>query len=128
RGDGAGATPSQATTSGPSPPANRQALTLSQESDDRFGQANAWDSLDYVHHHLSDYAQAIACYRQALTLFRELGNRYGEADTLTHLSDTHHDAAADPTATYQQALTILTDLDHPNTDAIRTNLATLDTP
>jgi hypothetical protein len=62
-------------------------------------------------------------------LFRDLGDRYGEADTLTHLAETHH-ATGNPQAAcgaWQQALTILDDLDHPNAEQVRAKLAGLDT-
>jgi hypothetical protein len=63
-------------------------------------------------------------------LFRDLGDRYFEADTLTHLGDAHH-AAGDPRAArdaWQQALTILNDMDHPDAQQVRTKLAGLDPP
>jgi tetratricopeptide (TPR) repeat protein len=105
----------------------QQALTLFQELDDRYGQANTWDSLGYAHH-LGHHEQAITCYQHAFTLFRDLGDRYYEATILTHLGDTHH-TAGDPDAArdaWQQALTILDDLDHPDADTVRTKLHHLD--
>src|SRR5262249_37814425 len=81
-------------------------------------------SLGYAHHHLGHHTQAIACYQHALRLLRDLGDRYHEATTLTHLGDTHHtagnpDAARDA---WQQALTILDQLDHPHADTVRAKL------
>jgi tetratricopeptide (TPR) repeat protein len=72
--------------------------------------------------------QAITSYQHALDLARDLGDGYHEADTLTHLGDTHHatgnlQAARDA---WQQALTILDDLDHPDAGQVRTKLASLD--
>jgi hypothetical protein len=61
---------------------------------------------------------------------RDLGYRYGEAFTLTNLGDTHH-AAGHPHAArtaWQQALTILDQLDHPDAEQVRTKLAALDIP
>jgi tetratricopeptide (TPR) repeat protein len=106
-----------------------QALTLLQELDDRDGQADAWDSLGYAHHHLGQHTQAIACYQHAIDLYRDLGDHYDEAETLAHLGDTHH-AAGKPEAArtaWQQARTILDQLDHPDADTVRTKLAALDT-
>ena len=114
----AGTTPCSATTSRPSPTASRRS-PCSRSSATATAQAATWDSLGYAHHHLGHHAQAITCYQQALDLFRDLGDRYDEADTLTHLGDTHH-AAGDPDAArdaWQQALTILDELDHPDADA-----------
>ncbi len=107
-----------------------QALALHQELGERFGQAHTWDSLGYINRHLDRHAQAITCYQHALTLFRELGDRYYESDALNHLGDTCHatgdiDAAHDA---WQQAMTILADLDHPEAERIRTKLAALDLP
>ena len=64
------------------------------------------------------------------TCYRDLGDRYNEADTLTHLGDTHH-AAGDPDAArdaWQQALTILDELDHPDADQVRAKLGGLTGP
>ncbi len=59
-----------------------------------------------------------------------LGRRYEEAVLLIHLGDTHH-ATGNPEAArtaWQQALTILDQLDHPDADQVRTRLTALDTP
>ncbi|HVQ95048.1 MAG TPA: BTAD domain-containing putative transcriptional regulator [Mycobacteriales bacterium] len=108
----------------------QQALTLFQQVGDRDGEAGAWDSLGYANHHLGHHTQAVDCYRHALTLVRGLGDRYLEATALTHLGDSQH-AAGQPDqarAAWTAALDILTDLDHPDADAVRAKLATLDQP
>jgi hypothetical protein len=61
---------------------------------------------------------------------RTLGDRYHEAAALTHLGDTR-DAASQPDAAHtawQQALDILTDLDHPDADRVRAKLHDLHQP
>jgi DNA-binding SARP family transcriptional activator/tetratricopeptide (TPR) repeat protein len=106
----------------------RQALTLFQQLGDRVGEAAACDSLGYAHHHLGHHTRAVDCYQQALTGYRDLGDRYQEATTLTHLGDTHL-AADQPDAAraaWTDALGILTDLDHPDAEAVHARLATLD--
>jgi tetratricopeptide (TPR) repeat protein len=105
----------------------QQALTLQQELGERWGEAHTWDSLGYSHHHLAHHAQAADCYQRALCLFRDLGDRYWEANILTRLGDTYH-ADGDPAArtAWQHALDILTDLNHPDTHAIRAKLHHLD--
>jgi hypothetical protein len=106
------------------------ALTLFQDLNDRLGQAATWDSLGYAHHHLGQHTHALTCYHHALTLYRDLSARYAEANILAHLGDTHH-AIGNPQAAryaWQQALTILDELDHSDTDQVRTKLATLATP
>jgi tetratricopeptide (TPR) repeat protein len=105
----------------------RRALTLSQTTGDRYGEAATWDSLGYAHHHLGQHTEAADCYQHSLALRRHLGDRYNEATTLTHLGDTHH-AAGQPDAArtpWTDALTILTDLDHPDVEAVRAKLITL---
>jgi tetratricopeptide (TPR) repeat protein len=106
----------------------QQALPLHQQLGDRDGQADTWDSLGYAHHHLGHHAQAVDCYQHAVTLRHNLGMRYSEATALTRLGDAHH-AAGQPEAaraTWTDALSILADLDHPDTEAVRAKLATLD--
>jgi hypothetical protein len=54
-----------------------------------------------------------------------LGARYHLACTLAGLADTQHDAGDSAAArdAYQQALTIFTELDHPDADTVRAKLA-----
>jgi tetratricopeptide (TPR) repeat protein/DNA-binding SARP family transcriptional activator len=103
----------------------REALTMLQEHGDVIGEAAVWDSLGYAHHHLCHHTQAITCYQRAAVLYRDRSDRYHEATSLTKLGDIHgttnnpraaHDA-------WQQALTILTNLDHPDAERVRTKLA-----
>jgi tetratricopeptide (TPR) repeat protein len=107
----------------------QQALTLHQELGDRDGQAHTWDSLGYAHHHLGQHSEAADCYQHALHMFRDLGHRYQEATILTRLGDAQHAAGDDPAAArtaWTDALDILTDLDHPDTDTVRGKLHHLD--
>jgi tetratricopeptide (TPR) repeat protein len=104
-----------------------QALALHQELGDRHGEAHTWDSLGYAHHHLGHHVQAITCYRNAVTMVRYLGDRYQEADNLGNLGETHL-ATGDSHAArgaWQQALTILDELNHPDAEQVRAKLATL---
>jgi tetratricopeptide (TPR) repeat protein len=102
----------------------QQALPLLQELNHRLGQAATWDSLGYANHHLGQYTQAISCYRNAIDLYQDLGERYEEGATLARLGDTHY-ATANPDAArdaWQEALTILDQLDHPDADTVRLRL------
>lgn len=102
----------------------RQSLALQQQLGDRFGQADTWDSLGFAHHHLKQYRQAAQCYRRAVALYREAGDRHGEADVLSHYGDTLY-ASGEKTAardTWQQALTILLELGHPDAGLLRAKL------
>jgi hypothetical protein len=71
----AGARPCSASTSRPSPTANKPSR-CTNSSTNFEGQAAAWDSLGYAHHHLGRHAQAVTCYLHALDLVRDLGNSY----------------------------------------------------
>jgi hypothetical protein len=54
-------------------------------------------------------------------MFGDLGHRYEEAFTLTHLGDTHHSAghAVSARAAWLRALDILTELGHPDAEAVK---------
>jgi DNA-binding SARP family transcriptional activator len=104
-----------------------QALELAQRLGDPDGQAWTWDSLGYIHHHLGHHRQAIACYRECLNLVRRLGDRYSEAESLDHLAGSQL-AAGDGTAagrTWQRALDILLELEHPEAEDLRAKLRRL---
>jgi len=108
----------------------QQAVSLNRELGDRYHEAHSWDSLGYTEHQLGHLAQATECYVRARSIFREAGDHFYEATILTHLGDTHH-AAADPLAArdaWRQALAILEDLQHPDTNKLRAKLATLTGP
>jgi tetratricopeptide (TPR) repeat protein len=102
----------------------RQALTLCAEAGDRWVEGDAWDSLGYAEHHLGNLAEAAACYRRAVDLHRESGYRRSEAEALTHLGDTRHAAGelAQARETWQQALAILDDMQHPDAGQVRARL------
>jgi tetratricopeptide (TPR) repeat protein/DNA-binding XRE family transcriptional regulator len=86
--------------------------------------ANTLDSLGYAHQQAGHYADATTCYQQALDLHREIGSCWGAAEALGHLGDLHHavgDLAA-ARAAWEESLTILDDLHHPNMVRIRNKL------
>lgn len=105
----------------------QQGLTELQALGSLEGEATAWDSLGYVHYQSRQYRQAATCYEHALALHRRFGNRHYEAEILTHLGDCSH-AAGDHGAAlriWRQALTILTELDHPDAEKVRNKLERL---
>jgi tetratricopeptide (TPR) repeat protein/transcriptional regulator with XRE-family HTH domain len=105
----------------------QQALTLHRELGNRVGEANVLDSLGYIHLHLGHHAEAIACYKQAFEVHGEAGDLRDSAEILIHLGEAHQ-AAADPSAarvTWQQALAILDDLQHPDASEVRSKLYVL---
>jgi DNA-binding SARP family transcriptional activator/tetratricopeptide (TPR) repeat protein len=107
-----------------------KALELHRKSGNRLGEALALDTLGYCCHQAGRYSQAVAYYRQALPAYADAGDRYLRAQTLIHLGETHqanghHEATRD---LWQQALTILDDLHHPEAAPIRTKLHDLTAP
>jgi tetratricopeptide (TPR) repeat protein len=86
--------------------------------------APTWDSIGYAHHHLGRYPQAITSYERGLTLARACGNKRVEAEILGHLGDTLLVTASRGTAhqVLRQALAILDQLGHPDTESIRARL------
>ncbi len=65
------------------------ALLVSRELNDRYGEADALDSLGYAYRHAGAADASIRSYEQAITLYRQLGSRYAEASALEYLSEVH---------------------------------------
>ncbi|WP_405770349.1 NB-ARC domain-containing protein [Streptomyces sp. NBC_00080] len=102
----------------------QRAIDLHRELGNPNGEAAAWDSLGYAHHHLAAHERAVDCYRHALTLYRGLHDAYLEADTLVHIGDSQ-EAAGERTeagVSWRQALRILEHLGHPDAQAVRQRL------
>jgi tetratricopeptide (TPR) repeat protein len=108
-----------------------QALEACQELESRHRiafEGGIWDSLGFIHHRLGCYEQARFDYRQALNHSREHGRRSEEGETLACLGDLHL-SADDPQAAreaWQEALVILSELEHVRAAEIRGRLAVLD--
>jgi len=77
-----------------------------------------------IHQYLHQPDHALTCYQHAAELLHQTGERYYEGRCLAALGDTYHDTGrtAPARAAWQQALNILTDLDHPEADPVRTKL------
>jgi DNA-binding SARP family transcriptional activator/tetratricopeptide (TPR) repeat protein len=101
-----------------------RAVAIFHEVGDRRGEAGALHSLGYAYHHLGDHERATVKYLASLRLARKIGDRYGIAAVLADLGDTYH-AAGDPAAardSWQAALTIFDELDHPGAVQLRDKL------
>ncbi|OLB65271.1 MAG: hypothetical protein AUI10_07485 [Actinobacteria bacterium 13_2_20CM_2_72_6] len=96
-------------------------LRLTQRIGDRSVEAITWDSIGYVQHRQSRYAEAIASYERALELIEDTGESQLEGAFRMRLGDAHMAAGAVDAAraTWRQALTIFDDLAHPEADAVR---------
>jgi tetratricopeptide (TPR) repeat protein len=105
--------------------AAEQAMILVRDGEHHELIAAVWDTLGYAHYHLHDHARAVDCYEHALALYRDIGDRYEEAKTLVHLGDAHHAAGESGVAraVWQQALIVLTELDHPDAETLRAKMA-----
>jgi DNA-binding SARP family transcriptional activator len=113
---------------------NREAIGVLQRSRDllhqlgnRLGEAASWNTLGSAHAGLDEHAEAVRCYQRAIGMFREAGERYEQAAALERLGESHL-ALDDPRGAadaWHGALEILTDLDHPNAEAVRTKLSEL---
>jgi transcriptional regulator with XRE-family HTH domain/tetratricopeptide (TPR) repeat protein len=106
-----------------------RAQVIFDELGNRTGQALAAHNLGLAHHGAGEYRHAIACHHIAADLLHELGNVADYAEVLGELADAYH-ADARPTeaiATCRQALTILTELDHPKAAQMAAKLTRLRT-
>ncbi|MEU5874036.1 BTAD domain-containing putative transcriptional regulator [Glycomyces sp. NPDC047369] len=105
-----------------------EALDLMRATGDRHGQAATLDSLGHALRGLGRHAEAVAHFHAALDLYRDLGNSHEEASTILKLADTHH-ATGDLAAarrTWERALAILDELNHPDARTVREKIASLD--
>lgn len=108
----------------------QQAVALHQEAGDAHGPAAtaSWDSLGYAYYQIGDHVRATDCLQVAVRLFGEYGDRHGQAQALIHLGDARL-AGGEPSSArdvWQQALSILDDLNHPDAEPVRIKLRQLD--
>jgi DNA-binding SARP family transcriptional activator/Flp pilus assembly protein TadD len=104
-----------------------QALDLLQDAEGRYGEAEAWHSLGYIHQHCGDHRQAVTCYQRSLILLDRVEDRPRSAEVLVRIGDAHFAGGDEHAAgrSWNQALAILADTSHPDTNLVRDRLATL---
>jgi tetratricopeptide (TPR) repeat protein len=103
----------------------QQALELHRESGNRDAEGYAWACLGDTYYHLGRHELAIDSDRRSAALFRELGAGPLLAWALTQLGD-HLRGGGRPQDAYvpwQQALTILDRLQHPDAEQVRGRLS-----
>lgn len=85
---------------------SQQAIVITQEMDDRIGQATALIELGQAYRGLGRYPQAIDAHQQSLAMMHKLGERSGEITSLVGLGHTYHALGQYPRAInfHQQAL------------------------
>ena len=101
-----------------------QALGMYQGHGDPLNQAATWDSVGYVLFHLGRLDEAIGCLRTALRTIEGFRPGYYQTTMLVHLGDAYH-AIGEPglaAQAWQDALTILEDLNHSDADQVRARL------
>ncbi|MFI1169392.1 AfsR/SARP family transcriptional regulator [Streptomyces sp. NPDC020801] len=105
-----------------------QALTVLRASDNHWVAGVALDILGTVHHRLHRHDDAVDHYHQALKTHRKVGNRWAEGHTLSNLGDIQL-AADEPEAaraSWQWALAIFSESNHPDAEEIRERLGRLE--
>jgi tetratricopeptide (TPR) repeat protein/transcriptional regulator with XRE-family HTH domain len=103
----------------------QKSLAIRRELGDREGVAYSLNDLGIVHQRQGRYDLALACQQESLALRRELGDRYDQAESLRELGVTlralgrHQEAHA----TWREALAIFEQLQAPEVDQVRAQLA-----
>jgi DNA-binding SARP family transcriptional activator/tetratricopeptide (TPR) repeat protein len=107
-------------------PCHQEALSLSREENYRMSETVALHNLGGTYRAIGRLDDADDCLRQALSLRQQTGDRHGEALTLCELGDLlqETDRLAEARRHWQLALTIVTDLDSPETADVRRRLET----
>ncbi|WP_231928807.1 AfsR/SARP family transcriptional regulator [Micromonospora echinaurantiaca] len=102
-----------------------EALDLLNVSGDARSEAATRDTIGLALHRLGLHQESIVAYQEAIRLRRETGDRYPEAVSLNRLGDVQH-ASGDLLAArhaWRSALEILTDLEHPDAEAVGAKLS-----
>jgi predicted negative regulator of RcsB-dependent stress response len=106
-----------------------KAVPLHQESGDRSGEANTWDSLGDIYQRRGDHQQALMCYRHTLEICKAIGDRHFTAISLTNIGDAALACGDRETArqSWQQALEIFNELAPADADGVTQRLRSLAT-
>ncbi|MEV4756437.1 BTAD domain-containing putative transcriptional regulator [Micromonospora sp. NPDC049559] len=101
------------------------AVALLRDAGYRRGEAAAWDTLGFIHRGLGEPVRAIEAYRRSAELRHEINDRHQEAQTLTRLGLVCRDSNDLPGAAraLRQALTITSEMRHPDAEVIGRLLA-----
>ncbi|MFE9750076.1 ATP-binding protein [Saccharothrix saharensis] len=101
-----------------------RAVDVLTRLDDRSSLADAAESLGRVHHGLGDPVAAIRQYRRALRIYRDFGDLWSQVEVLRRVADAYLDVGRDDRAAKALAVTLdlCTEIDHPDTEEVRTLL------
>ncbi|MFG1604872.1 BTAD domain-containing putative transcriptional regulator [Actinoplanes sp. NPDC049265] len=105
----------------------RRALDILDEHDDSYSRGMTLDTLAVAHGLAGDRPTATTHFELALSAFQSCGDRFQEAETLRRFGRMllTAGAAAEARSAWHRAVAILTDLGHPDADAVTRQLAQL---
>ena len=104
-----------------------EALSVFASNGEVHGMSAAYDTLGNIYYNDGDIDSAIGQFQLALQLNQDIGERYFEAETLTRLSEMYEAIGKRTSAVdaLEQALDILTELDHSDAPGVRAKLDAL---
>jgi transcriptional regulator with XRE-family HTH domain/tetratricopeptide (TPR) repeat protein len=107
---------------------SREALRLCRDLGDRTLTAGVWDTLALTYFRLDQRADAISCYERAIGEYVASGQLMETAATFQRLGDVHRQYDDQPAAAaaWKQALEILTKLHHPDAEATKAKLQSVE--
>jgi tetratricopeptide (TPR) repeat protein len=91
---------------------------------DHVGEARALNNLGWCHLTMGEHDEAVTCFRNSVDAFRDEHDRQYEAIGLAHLGDAEQAAGRVRAArdSWRRSLALLTEIDHPDADAVRAKL------
>ena len=108
----------------------QEALTLSRDTGERSAETEALSLLGELSLATGDHEQARIHFAAALALASHTGDTYWQACALDGLARSHHAAGdlAQARRRWHQALTLYTEMDAPEADQVRAQLASTQDP
>jgi DNA-binding SARP family transcriptional activator/tetratricopeptide (TPR) repeat protein len=105
----------------------QRALTLFEESGQRVGQSNAWESIGIIRRRNGDHAGAVDAFRRAIDLARAVANLDGEAAAVRSLAEACESGGDVDAArqAWRQALALYDQMESPSADEVRARLRRL---
>ncbi|WP_405064358.1 tetratricopeptide repeat protein [Kribbella sp. NBC_01505] len=103
-----------------------EALALASDLGDLKSVAASHQVLGYVSNREQNHEEAVRSYQQAVQLYRRIGDKFYAATTLQSIGDIQADAGNTNAArtAWTDALEIFDELDHPQAERLRAQLAT----
>jgi tetratricopeptide (TPR) repeat protein len=107
---------------------HQQAMAIFRETGQRNGEAWTLNGLGEAAHTIGRHTDALTYHTAAHTIAADIGDRFQQARAHTGLGHAHHTLSNPARARhhYQHALTLYTDLEMPDAEEIRAQLATME--